>query len=372
MVTQIFDDAHAFVSSIVAQSPAITRVLVMAAAVSHCVEEFSQLPRVAFLSDDMRTGKTTAVKVAAMLSANPFKITRATTDPTVLTAFNTYERPTIVIEETSEIFGRDGRGQKKPNLRLLVLDGCDRGAVSQFTRGGSVETVSTFCLVFAAGRGAGFPDDGRDRAIICPMRRTERRTVPADDQDAATMGAILSEQMRTWVQDNRAAIGALAREIGEDVHPDLVSRRRDVWSAVFAMAHAIGGDWPRYILGAFRELALGNSDAAGLSAENRIRLAAGEFVRSSTDLPTRVDGTAILRSSVMLTHLRTIDAFRTFRDRTLQMMIVAALGDSRSLTPADGTKVKGWDIADILALCEHVEAEMSVPREVRTVVVEDF
>lgn len=361
------DDAHGFVCEVVAQSTAIQRVITLAAAVSHCVEEFSYLPRVAFLSDDMRTGKTTALKVAKMLASNPFTVTRATTDPTVLSAFTgTTIRPTVFVEETGEIFGRDGRAQKKPNLRLIVLDGFERSAVAQMTRSGVPESVSTFCLIFAAGRGAGFPDDGRDRAIICPMRRSDASMRAAGDQDVVADGAIHQERVRAWVQDNRAAVGAMAREIGTEVHPDLTSRLRDIWAPMFAMAHANGGSWPAHCLSAFRELALGNSDAARLSVDNRIRLAAGEFIRSGITLPVRADGRAILPSGRMLDHARTLEAFRAYRDRTLQTMICSALGDTTPWT-VDTVKVRGWDVADIEILAADVEADLNAPREIRTV-----
>jgi hypothetical protein len=134
--------------------------------------------------------------------------------------------------------------------------------------------------------------------------------------------------------------------------------------------------WPARCLAAFRELALGNADMDRLAPRDRIRVEAANYIRGASNLPARVNGSTILRSSTLLDHLRTLNVplFENARDRSLQTLITDALGASTPLTPADGVNVRGWDAASVVELAESVEAELAQLAEAREdiPVTEDF
>ena len=92
--------------------------LTLLCAVTHTVESFSTVPRALATSPEKESGKSTLLDIAIMLSNNGWEA-----DPTsyaLRAKFNEPERPTLVIDEISDIFGQSGlRGQSNPVGKIL-------------------------------------------------------------------------------------------------------------------------------------------------------------------------------------------------------------------------------------------------------------
>ena len=208
------------------------------------MEAWDSTPRIAFLSPEPGSGKTRALEVSEILVPNPVEAVNVTPAYLFRKVGSEDGAPTILFDEVDTIFGPKAKDNEE--IRGLLNAGHRRGAVAGrcVVRGKTVETeeIPAYCAVALAGLGW-LPDTLMSRAIVIRMRRrapSERSSRIA----AATRSAKGTSCGAGWrAGPPRGARSCTPRD--RHCRPEFEDRNADVWEALFAIADAAGGDWPK-------------------------------------------------------------------------------------------------------------------------------
>jgi hypothetical protein len=211
---------------------------------AHAMEAWYSTPRIAFLSPEPGSGKTRALEVSEILVPNPVEAVNVT--PAYLFRKVGAEEgpPTILYDEIDTVFGPKAKDNEE--IRGLLNAGHRRGAVAGrcVVRGKTVETeeIPAYCAVALAGLGW-LPDTLMSRSIVIRMRRrAPSETVePYRRRDEIDEGHELRGRLAAWA----AAKGKILYAARPALPPGIEDRNADVWEALFAIADAAGGDWPK-------------------------------------------------------------------------------------------------------------------------------
>ncbi len=242
---ELLADVHAFLGRFVAYPSDHAHVAhTLWIAHAHAMEAWDSTPRIAFLSPEPGSGKTRALEVSEILVPNPVEAVNVT--PAYLFRKVGAEEgpPTILYDEIDTVFGPKAKDNEE--IRGLLNAGHRRGAVAGrcVVRGKTVETeeIPAYCAVALAGLGW-LPDTLMSRAIVIRMRRrAPTETVePYRRRDEIDEGHELRGRLAGWAAAKAKILYAArpAMPVG------IEDRNADVWEALFAIADAAGGDWPK-------------------------------------------------------------------------------------------------------------------------------
>ena len=211
---------------------------------AHAMEAWDSTPRIAFLSPEPGSGKTRALEVSEILVPNPVEAVNVT--PAYLFRKVGAEEgpPTILYDEIDTVFGPKAKDNEE--IRGLLNAGHRRGAVAGrcVVRGKIVETeeIPAYCAVALAGLGW-LPDTLMSRAVVIRMRRRAptEKIEPYRRRDEIDEGHELRGRLAGWAAAKAKILYAArpAMPVG------IEDRNADVWEALFAIADAAGGDWPK-------------------------------------------------------------------------------------------------------------------------------
>jgi hypothetical protein len=348
----ILDDDRAFAASILYATDEQLDALTLACAVSHTLDSFSTAPELLFTSPEKESGKTTAQDIVLMLANNAWSA-----DPTsyaLRAKFNEPEKPTIIIDEVSDIFGRSGlRGGSNPLGKILRI--CyRRTATLSMAVDRVAEEVSCYCMAVMGGLKTAVPEDIRSRCIVFQMRplpSSVRGLRDSQDDDTLAIGKIHSQRLHQWARGSEDEIRKAFRDIRRP-HPKFSARRAQIWGPLYAVALAAGGDWPERCLAAFRAMALDASDVPVLSPPQMI-------LRDTAALMS-ADGSPKLFAASVAGHLRGLpdrDLYENLTDRGLAQLMTEALGPSQSMDIGDA-RARGWHARPVLAAWKRLEAQL--------------
>ena len=138
------------------------------------------------------------------------------------------------------------KAKDNEEIRGLLNAGHRRGAVAGrcVVRGKTVETeeIPAYCAVALAGLGW-LPDTLMSRSIVIRMRRrAPTETIePYRRRDEIDEGHELRGRLAGWA----AAKGKILYAARPAMPAGIEDRNADVWEALFAIADAAGGDWPK-------------------------------------------------------------------------------------------------------------------------------
>ena len=242
---ELLADVHAFLGRFVAYPSAHAHVAhTLWIAHAHAMEAWDSTPRIAFLSPEPGSGKTRALEVSEILVPNPVEAVNVT--PAYLFRKVGAEEgpPTILYDEIDTVFGPKAKDNEE--IRGLLNAGHRRGAVAGrcVVRGKIVETeeIPAYCAVALAGLGW-LPDTLMSRSIVIRMRRrAPTETIePYRRRDEIDEGHELRGRLAGWAAAKAKILYAArpAMPVG------IEDRNADVWEALFAIADAAGGDWPK-------------------------------------------------------------------------------------------------------------------------------
>jgi putative DNA primase/helicase len=239
--------------------------LALWSAFTYAFDAFFIAPRLAITSPEMRCGKTTLLRLLAMLCERVLLAANIT--PAAV--FRTIElvRPALLIDEADTFL------EKHEELRGVLNSGHTRDGCVIRTVGDDHEPreFSTWapCAVAMIGR---LPDTLADRSIRISMRRR----MPGEKIDR-----LRTERQNPFNELRRklARFALDARAIFENADPlmapSLDDRAADNWRVLLAIAEAAGGDWPGRAIAACAALNAGleadDTDSIGTALLRDIR-----------------------------------------------------------------------------------------------------
>ena len=211
---------------------------------AHAMEAWDSTPRIAFLSPEPGSGKTRALEVSEILVPNPVEAVNVTPAYLFRKVGAEEGAPTILYDEIDTVFGPKAKDNEE--IRGLLNAGHRRGAVAGrcVVRGKTVETeeIPAYCAVALAGLGW-LPETLMSRSIVIRMRRrAPTETIePYRRRDEIDEGHELRDRLAGWA----AAKGKILYAARPAMPAGIEDRNADVWEALFAIADAAGGDWPK-------------------------------------------------------------------------------------------------------------------------------
>ena len=161
----------------------------------------------------------------------------STANITTAAVFRTIElaSPTLLVDEADTFLARN------EDLRGILNSGHKRGGTVIRCVGDDLEprefNVFGPAAIAAIGR---IPGTLPDRSIAITMRRATPKERPQPIRAATEgEGAMLARKAARWAVDCNIQIDA-------DPHPSLLANRSaDNWRPIFAIAEAVGADWPQ-------------------------------------------------------------------------------------------------------------------------------
>ena len=261
----VLNDARDFAASILYATDEMLDALTLLCAVTHTVESFSTVPRALATAPEKESGKSTLLDIAIMLANNGWEA-----DPTsyaLRAKFNEPERPTLVIDEISDIFGQSGlRGQSNP-IGKILRKGYRQTATLSMAVDRVATDVSCYCVALMAGLKTAVPDDIRSRCIVWnmkPLPESWPRLRDSQDEDTIALGKVHSARLHQWARGSETGIRHAFRNYKRP-HRRFRARRAQIWGPLYAVALEAGEDWPDRCIAAFKAMALDASDVPVLS-----------------------------------------------------------------------------------------------------------
>ena len=213
---------------------------------AHAMEAWDSTPRIAFLSPEPSSGKTRALEVGEILTPNPVEAVNVTPAYLFRKVGAEEGAPTILYDEIDTVFGPKAKDNEE--IRGLLNAGHRRGAVAGrcVVRGKTVETeeIPAYCAVALAGLGW-LPETLLSRSIVIRMRRRAptEKIEPFRRRDEVEKGHELRDQLAAWAAAKSKILYAMRPAMPAGIE----DRNADVWEALFAIADAAGGSWPKRV-----------------------------------------------------------------------------------------------------------------------------
>jgi Protein of unknown function (DUF3631) len=195
------------------------------------VDKFTITPRLAITSPTKGCGKTTVLRFLNQIVYRP-KRAGSISPPALFRAVEQFH-PTVILDETEKYI------EHGSDLHALLNEGHCKGGTVLRVLGDKLELreFSVFAAVAFAANGR-LPDDLEQRSIVIEMqRRLADEPVEELREDRAGHFRDLARMCARWADD--ADIDLSDPDMG-----GLINRVADNWRPLFAIADAIGSDWP--------------------------------------------------------------------------------------------------------------------------------
>lgn len=221
---------------------------------AHAHDAFLHSPRLNIYSPEKGCGKTTALDVLGGLTPKALRTENVTT--AVLFRLVDAHAPTLLIDECDSFL------KDNDELRGALNAGHRRGGVHLRCEGddNKVRAFRTFAPVALAGIRE-LPGTLADRSIKVRMQRAMQGEM-RERFDAKSTEALsdLKRKAARWAADNLAALKQSDPSMG-----NLYNRQADNWRPLFAVAGAVGGEWPQRIRNAAESLSDADDGSDGVA-----------------------------------------------------------------------------------------------------------
>lgn len=203
---------------------------------AYLIDCFDVAPRLAVLSPEMRSGKTTLLRVLARLVPRPLLASNVT--PAALFRVVEAARPSLLIDEM------DSFVRHNEQLRGILNSGHERDAAYVLRCEGEDNEPRRFSTWAAIAMAAirRLPATWQDRSIIVAMKRKH----PNEHIDRLTRAKLaglgdLARKCARWTLDHIDAL----KNADPAIPLMLDDRAADNWRPLLAIADAAGGAWPK-------------------------------------------------------------------------------------------------------------------------------
>jgi len=390
------DEARQFAGEILWAPDYMLDALTLACAASHVLDTWATVPRLLATSPEGKSGKTTLLDVVRLLAAGAWEATGATSY-SLKAKFNEPERPFILVDEVSDIFGTSGRAGAGSPVGLVARNGYRRTATVSMSVNRTSEDIPAFCFMAMGGLKTAVPPDIRSRCIEFRMRPVPQTvTMRRDSLDPDTEGeaVMVRSLLHTYMRAMLApGIRKLQRRHAQP-HPKFRDRLAQIWGPLYLTAKAAdmadearweqacriaeangddlpeppACDWERRALTAFKAMALDASDLPALTPAQAMLRDTATYIRGLVPGPEFVAAADVrdwLRDSC------DEQLWSTLTDRRLAILMVEGLGPNAvRARPDDPTvKARGWYCREVLAKWDALERALTPP--VATVPDED-
>jgi Protein of unknown function (DUF3631) len=248
---RLLNDVAGLYRRYVVMSPEQADAVALHVTHTHVIRCFETTPYRHMKSAEMRSGKSTTLKLDLELVARP-RASLNISDAAVYRLVDSYpesDPPTFVMDEVDRVFYSSSKGeQSRPELAGLINGGFQRGPLGHATRmvgeGSNLEAKDfrTFSPKVLAGI-RDLPGTVGDRSIPIVLKRK----APGETVERFRIRRVraettpVRERLEAWAQS--AAVEALAD--AEPVMPSgLHDREEDLWEPLLAVADLAGSDWP--------------------------------------------------------------------------------------------------------------------------------
>jgi putative DNA primase/helicase len=240
-------------------------VLALWCAHAHIFQAFTCSPRLNITSPDKGCGKTTLRDVVALFVPRPLPAENLSS--AVLFRVTEKYQPTLLGDEY------DGWLRDNDELRSLLNAGHRSGGKALRCEGESneVRAFNVFAPAVLCGIGP-LPGTLHDRAIVIRLVRAKPGEVAARFDSRRTGHAIdLFRKLARWCSDNFHALKDCDPQLPETAF----NRLADNWRPLFAIAEAVGKDWPKRVREDFAKLTSSDDlDAQGVGTTLLVDIAA--------------------------------------------------------------------------------------------------
>src|ERR1035437_1557779 len=244
------------------------------AAHCHALDSFNTTPRIAFMSGDPGSGKTTALTILQPITPRARRVSRISAPVLFGIIRQPAGLPTILQDEIDLVLGKNGNSADAGSIMDIWHVGYARGATSPHNvqmpngRGWEIRDDLAFCPIAFAGLRY-LPQATADRTIIIRMRKPLGTDLYEEyeeeyETDETTR---LYDLMATWALDNFATLKAFRLDRNDPIR----GRQSQIWRPLLAVANS-----------------------AGKGGAKRARAAADHFIRDGKD-ETFSEGQLLLR-----------------------------------------------------------------------------
>ena len=347
------DEAYDFIAEHVTATEAQLTAMALYAAATHALPACVTFGRILFTSEKEESGKTLAMMVMLALSSNAQDTSGSlpALQSLMAAASNEPEKPapTLFRDEISDVFGRSGLTGSNNPIAEYLRKGYKRGATRMWSVNRVDESYSIFTPFAMTGLRTAIPRDVRSRSIVITMTPATPRkyfNVRESEPYAAALGNALGSEVK-------AHYGEVAAFRGRGLHPKLINRKLEVWEPLLAVAYALGGRaWLTRAVAAFADLALDESDQTVLSPRQTV-------LQDLANAASAI-GDDFVGGMRLVDELRRRDSsiYAGKSDSGLACLIRDTMPvPSDRRTMSDGSKVRGYCTADIVAAWREVMPE---------------
>lgn len=237
-------------------------------------------PRMGFFSPEPGSGKSRALEVSRRLAHKPMP-TASITGAAFIRMVHEGEY-TIFIDELECIYANAQARDANSALTSVLNAGFESDAVAHRceAKSNKPETFKIYAPVMLAGLNrAKLPDSLKSRMIAVHMKRR----LPGDEiadfrkRYAEAEAKPIREDLEEWCDEAQGKIDLDALTIPDDIR----DRDADVWTPLFAVAEAAGGEWPARVAAAARWFVSDRVDGSADSLGLRLLRDCAEILKST-------------------------------------------------------------------------------------------
>ena len=200
------------------------------------VGKFTISPRLAATSPTNGCGKTTLLRFLRHVVRRGKRV-GSISPPALFRAVEQFH-PTLLLDETEKHLDLNS------DLHALINEGHCQGATVWRVLGEKLE-LREFAIfgALAFARNGPIPNDLEQRSIVVSLKRRladESLSPLSEARPRPPALEVLARKCARWAQDNGDRLGEI--DPGE-----MINRAGDNWVPLFAIAEAIGGDWPERV-----------------------------------------------------------------------------------------------------------------------------